>query len=226
MKDVDYINYYKDSFLESGMAKKLLALIDADQTSFPYLENFCERHNGIHGTNWNVAQIQTYDLTAAWGISAAELQAKFDEFNAEHLANLPAVDGAVKGIRQLKELGYEIACASDRPLALQTDTELCYQRAFGGSVQKVYLTGRSVGPVRQGDVTKGALCRDLGAVVMIEDSLERAREVRDTSEGTTVFLFGDYKWNRGNGLGESIIRTVTWEDVVREAEKLKEKLGF
>lgn len=205
--------------------KKPLILVDADQTSFKYLELFCPDHNSKHGTDWDVDKIHVYDLTAAFGLSSDVLNERFSAFNKIHLASLPAVDGAPEGVRALREMGYDIACASDRPVDLQQDTEACYRRGFGGDVCQVYLTGQACEAATGRPVTKGTLCRDLGAVAMVEDSLERAREIRQTSPRTTVYLFKNYRWNQCASPGEGIIRTVTWEDVVREARKLRATLG-
>lgn len=203
------------------MERPIIA-VDADQVSFDYLGPFCEWHNRIYGTDWKVKRIRVYNLTEALDIPPEELQRRFDIFNMDHLVSLPVIDGAREGFRQLVETGYEIVAVSDRPSKLQRQTEESFERAFGRDVSRVYLTSRGVGPILGDSVTKGTLCRDLGAVAMVEDSKERAADVREKSPGTQVCLFGRYRWNETDGeLPNGIVRTYTWTDVVREVNKLR-----
>ena len=68
------------------------------------------------------------------------------------------------------------------------------------------------------------MCLDIGAKVLIDDSLDYAIDV--ASHGIPVVLFdwnGSYGWNKpkpGQVLPENIHRVISWEDAVKKAEEL------
>ena len=63
-------------------------------------------------------------------------------------------------------------------------------------------------------MSKPELCRQIGAVALIDDSIDYARECAD--DGIPVFLFGKYAWNAcAEELSPLITRVHTWRMVAQ-----------
>ncbi len=65
------------------------------------------------------------------------------------------------------------------------------------------------------------MCRDLGAVALIDDSLRYALEC--ASSLRVVYLFGEYGWNRtpaGTHVPDNVVRVASWADLVPLAIQL------
>lgn len=66
-------------------------------------------------------------------------------------------------------------------------------------------------------IRKVDLCRELGASVLIDDSLIYAREV--ASVGIKALLFdleGTYMWNKSDALPLGVTRVFGWDDVLEQ----------
>ena len=58
---------------------------------------------------------------------------------------------------------------------------------------------------------KGDVCRQLGVDILIDDYLEHALAAAEC--GIEVLLFGDYPWNRADGLPICVRRVRDWSHV-------------
>ena len=61
--------------------------------------------------------------------------------------------------------------------------------------------------------TKAQVCQELGAELLIEDSLHHAQTV--AACGVTVLLFGDYPWNQTANLPKNVVRVRNWREVIK-----------
>jgi uncharacterized HAD superfamily protein len=209
----EYSKSYKLLFLFCVMDEKDVIAVDADMVLFNYVGEFCDWHNKRHGTDWSLSDISLYDVAAVFGLSADELQARFDVFNADNLANLFPIDGAKEALTELA-LKHKLVCVSSRPLKTREATLVSLSKHFPDIFSDLHLTGQSLNLSKVHEITKGTLCRDLGVKHMIEDGLEHALEIRKTSPNTQVWLFGNYAWNKPKDkLPEGIHVAYTWGDV-------------
>jgi uncharacterized HAD superfamily protein len=70
--------------------------------------------------------------------------------------------------------------------------------------------------------SKPDMCKDIGAVLLIDDSLDYASQCAEAQ--LDAILFGDYAWNRSKqDLHENIVRVAHWLDVEKAIDEILEK---
>lgn len=85
--------------------------LDFDETLFPTLEKVLEIYNKRHGTNFELSQITTYNLSDSFESDVAdELIELFVEKDV--YSSLQPYKGAVKAVKTLVEQGHEVYIAT------------------------------------------------------------------------------------------------------------------
>lgn len=85
--------------------------LDFDETLFPTLEKVLEVYNKRHGTNLELSQITTYNLSDSFDTEVAdELIGLFVE--KEVYSSLQPYKGAVRAVKTLVEQGHEVYVAT------------------------------------------------------------------------------------------------------------------
>jgi len=137
-----------------------------------------------------------------WG-TLAETFAKAKAFYSSsriHTAN--TVPGAREGVQALRDAGFRLIIISARYRSLQGETWKWVDRNFPGLFDTVICIGQfedeNVRPGHElvAKLTKQQVCLDLGAKLLIDDSLENALACATHNPPTPVLLFGDYEWNK------------------------------
>lgn len=187
--------------------------VDIDQVIFNVIEPFLSFYNERFGTQLTIDDVYDYNLAKVLDFSSDELQELFDIFNEGNLLTLPPVDGALEGVKNLAK-EHEIIAVTSRPLKTMAKTVESLSLTFPNCFSGIHFTGQSFDLINRHGRTKGSLCRELGLNHMIEDSLEHAKEIRETSPETHVWLFGNYKWNRIEDKLDGITSAGTWKEVV------------
>jgi len=192
------------------MAKPLLA-IDIDEVLFPLVPELAAYHNAQHGTSLAPADFLSYDLDKVWGGTVAEAVAKVNAFFAVDHLHIEPIDGAFDSLKSLAD-HFRLVVITSRHDSLTDATHAWIERHFAGVFETVILAGNHHAG---GDVkTKVSLCRELGAVALIDDSLRYVTECSDA--GQRAILFGDYPWNQADELPQGVIRVADWEEVRAE----------
>jgi 5'(3')-deoxyribonucleotidase len=189
------------------MAKSVLA-IDIDEVLFPLVPEIAAYHNTHHGTNLKVDDFVTYDLEKVWGGTVAEAVAKVNAFFAVGNIQIEPIDGAIENLKRLAD-SYRLVVITSRHDSLTDATHAWLDRHFAGVFETVILAGNHYAG---GDVkTKVSLCREMGAVALIDDSLRYVKECSNV--GQRAILFGDYPWNQADDLPAGIVRAQDWDEV-------------
>ena len=66
--------------------------------------------------------------------------------------------------------------------------------------------------VMEKPLTKAEVCKEIGAVALIDDSLKHLLQCSEV--GIEGILFGDYPWNQTDSLPENITRCTNWLEVL------------
>lgn len=104
-------------------------------------------------------------------------------------SHVPLLPSAELAIYQLAEQ-YEIVLITARDKSWEAATRRWLADNLGGKVAEVYFTSAHKD---KRDMTKGQLCRHLGAKVLIDDNVEHCQSALD--EGIEAILFGQYGWH-------------------------------
>ena len=130
-------------------------------------------------------------------------------FQSSYFDLVRPIPGSVEGVGVVARQ-HELAIITARPISLTTQTHDWLGKYFPGEFSSVYLTNQASidGPRR----TKSEVCLEIGAGILIEDTLENAEEC--ASKGIDVLLY-ERPWNRDVvGLHERITRVRSWKEVV------------
>ena len=189
------------------MPKPVLA-IDIDEVLFPLVPHLATFHNAQHGTSLVTADYNNYDLEKVWGGTVTEAVAKINAFFAVDHLHIEPIEGALDNLRLLAE-HFRLVVITSRHDNLTDATHAWLDRHFAGVFEMVILAGNhhAGGNVK----TKVSLCRELGAVALIDDSLRYVVECADA--GQRAILFGDYPWNQNNELPVGVVRLRNWDEV-------------
>ena len=189
------------------MPKPVLA-IDIDEVLFPLVPELAAYHNAQHGTSLAASDFVSYDLDKVWGGTVADAVAKVNAFFAVDHLHIEPIKGAIDSLRLLAEY-FQLIVITSRHDSLTDATYAWIDRYFADLFETVILAGNHHAG---GDVkTKVSLCRELGAVALIDDSLRYVLECSDV--GQRAILFGDYPWNQADKLPEGVVRARDWNEV-------------
>jgi len=137
-----------------------------------------------------------------WG-TPDETFAKVDVFySTARLHTARPVPGAREGVQALRDMGYRLIIVTARLTRTHKDSWQWVDRNFPDLFDSVICTGQfedaagKSGHELVTKLTKQEVCLDLGAKLLIDDSLENALLCASHNPPTPVLLFGDYEWNK------------------------------
>lgn len=160
-----------------------------------------------------------YDITSpywgywekVWGVDETEGAARYEAFLAAKVAEEVVFDvlpGSTDTLRLLKDRGYELAVLTKRRPVLQEVTHRWLEQHYPETFSGVHFVDLWKADEQ---VTKAAICREIGAGYLIDDSAEHCSLADEA--GVQALLFGDYGWNRAEKLPNSIVRVRDWAAV-------------
>lgn len=197
--------------MEDNAPKKIA--IDIDEVQFEFMNPFAKWHNKTHNTNWNPNDLISYNMWETWGGTKEEaIQKVFQFYNTNDFSNLKPISGAFNAISTLSK-EFQICNITARPLIVKEKTIQALNKHFPMIKEdNVYFASNFY---ENGNGKKSAICKQVNASMMIEDSLEYAIDC--ASNGIFVILL-NRPWNRSETLPENIIRAQTWEEVPKIVE--------
>lgn len=114
---------------------------------------------------------------------------------------LQPVPHAMDSLLQLKER-YELHVVTSRQYAIQDATLAWISRHYPGLFSQVHFGNHYS---REGKVrSKPEICKDIGAVLLIDDSLQYAYQCH--SADIPVILFGEYAWNQKHSVHSTLFQ--------------------
>ncbi|KAH7883864.1 hypothetical protein F5I97DRAFT_1603704 [Phlebopus sp. FC_14] len=154
-----------------------------------------------------------------WG-PPATTHAKVKQFyQSNWIETVPPVPGAREGIEALRLLGYRLIIVTARGQHVQADSWIWVQRWFPSCFESIICTGQFANSPKAAPdgvnalphakkaheiatkLTKAQVCIDLGAKLLIDDSMENAMTCAlhpsdNENRPPLVLLFGSYEWNK------------------------------
>jgi uncharacterized HAD superfamily protein len=130
-------------------------------------------------------------------------------FNSDYFRNMKPVEGAVETIGQLSQKN-GLFIVTSRYKIIKEKTYEQVDGHFKG-IRGICFTKNNY--TNNGwNMTKAEACSMLEADVLIEDSLEYARDC--AAHGFRVLLF-DEPWNRAKRLPKKITRVKSWQEILQ-----------
>lgn len=189
--------------------------IDIDEVLGNFLSEVIAFHNSAYGTDLEIGQFTSYRFWEIWGGTREQAIDKIYEFKeTEYFRGIRPLPGAQKAITELKAAN-ELCIVTSRQNEFIEVTRAWLDRYFPNCFSGVYFTnhyGHS-----ESSITKAQICDQIGADLLIDDSLDFALEC--AVAGRQAILF-DYPWNKASRLPEAIRRVSSWDEAVKIIESL------
>jgi len=190
------------------MDRQVLA-IDFDDVLLPFNREFSLFHNEKHGTKVGYEDISSYDMSLVYGCSHETVIERVKQFyhSAQHAQANP-VQGAVEALRRLAtRCVFDIV--TSRAEEFHTCTHAYLDRFFREIFRSVHFTNGFGAGEGARTRSKSEICREIGAVALVDDALSHAEEV--ARSGIPVLL-PDRPWNR-SCTPPGVIRVNSWDDI-------------
>lgn len=137
----------------------------------------------------------------------------YDDLHSEMAidqSHVPLLPGAAFAIGEISKR-FDIAMVTARSLKWEKATLEWLKKHFGEGFLSVHFAGSKSGK------SKGELCSDIGAKILIDDNVGHCISAKDNGMG--AILFGDYGWQKGDMT--DIVRCKDWPEVLRYLDGVK-----
>jgi len=190
------------------MQKKVVA-VDWDDVVFDFNGHFAPWHNQHFGTDVVYEKIASFRLSEVYGGTEEVMLGRVRQFTHEMHARVRPVEGAPAALLRLKEK-YELHVNTSRSETLEDMMRDWSGDNTADAFHAYRFTNGFGGLDHHVKRTKSSICKEIGAVVHIEDAPEHAYEV--ALSGTPV-LMPDRPWNRNTALPKNVTRVYSWDEI-------------
>ncbi len=121
-------------------------------------------------------------------------------------AHIPLLPGALYAVSELRKRFHVILVTSRNPV-LKTATRRWLDENLGIDIDIYFAKGQDHDA---SSLTKGEICKNLGAWLLIDDSVEHVQSALDY--GTEAILFGSYGWH--SHLPKGAVNKQNWSDIL------------
>lgn len=159
-------------------------------------------HYRVEGEYWGYYE----RVWSTHGIADRVPMRQLDDQMLEDQSHVPLLPGASFAIGEISKR-YDIAIVTARNPAWEQETLRWLQTHFGDVFISVHFAGNRHLPSGQ---TKGELCKDVGAFMLIDDNPGHCKSALDV--GLETILFGEYGWHYD--IPEAAVRCKDWPEVL------------
>ncbi|KAF9229612.1 hypothetical protein BS17DRAFT_771683 [Gyrodon lividus] len=162
-------------------------------------------HNETYGSDMDLskAYYYCYSKNPHWG-STATTRTKVKRFyGSNKLGEALPVPGAREGVHALRILGFCLIIVTARGMDAYADSWSWVQRWFPECFTSMVCVGQFASNGSSKRVSKAEVCIDIGAKLLIDDSMDNALACAQYAapDGVAkvpppVLLFGAYEWNK------------------------------
>ena len=190
------------------MSKEIIA-IDVDEVLFPFIDEFIADHNNKYGSSLNKSNFDKYDFSEQLGTELSETMRRvFDFTQSLREKYVEPIVSARESIAKLVSK-YTLVVITARQADFEEVTLNWVAEHFPDQFSEVRHIGYA--PIMEVPLSKAQVCREIGAIALIDDSLEHVSKC--TEIGVQGVLFGDYPWNKTSSLPHGVVRCVDWPTV-------------
>ena len=183
--------------------------IDIDDTLLDFVGAYAVFHNEVYKTNLKKENFKTYSFNHARGGTMQQAISTVKQFyKTDFFKEMQPFPGAVEVVQKLKE-NNELFVVTSRPNYIQEETFEQIAKHFSNIFSEVFFSSNHYTKAKNSGRTKAEICYDLGVSLLIDDSLEYAKQC--VEKGINTILL-DSPWNQ-NGNLEGITRVNNWKEV-------------
>lgn len=190
--------------------------IDIDDVLADFSEGFIKHIKKVKGVNVEIHDLKVAEWWKAWGKTLEESTKTIYEFlQSEDIMKVEPKTGAIRALKLLKQKGHKLTVITGRPANVHEKTRQWVHDNLPNVFEEVYCTDFHI--VNNGKLTKGGICEEIGADLLIDDYPGYAKECLD--KGIQVLLFDSF-WNHGFELLPGLTRIHNWEEALDYIDKL------
>ncbi len=183
--------------------------VDVDEVLFPFVEEFVKFDNAIHGGEFTSEHFLSYAFEDVLGTPMDEAVRRVYDFNGSDHGHITPLEKTHDALSSLSER-FDLMIVTARHPQFAASTKDWVSRHLDGFFSSLSHIGYA--PVMEMPIKKVEVCRELGAIALIDDSLSHVSEcAEDNIEG---ILFGDYPWNQADVLPSGVVRCRDWAAVL------------
>src|SRR3989344_5813352 len=147
--------------------------IDFDDVLLDSYTSLNDFHNFSYGTSHGREDIRSWLIEHTWGCTPEEALARVEAwYDSSWHSRIEPMPGAQAAVTQLAE-SHELHIITGRPGRVSEMTQQLAREHFPGVFKEIHFSNHFKANAR----SKGAVCRDVGVDLMIEDALNHARAV-------------------------------------------------
>lgn len=181
--------------------------IDLDDVLALSLIDFIDFYNKKFNNKISVEDFTGFSLNESIGMPIEEERKLLEEYDAScHYDNIKPMEGAKEAIKELSE-NHQLFIVTSRPQKREKQTREWLKKYIEGIEDVFFIRQEYKGKAK----TKGEVCKEIGAEILIEDNLDYAKSC--VVEGVRVLLF-DYPYNREDDINPLITRVKSWKEVL------------
>lgn len=189
--------------------------VDFDDVLMDFNAGFLVSHNNLYKTTLTYEDLIDYDnWERVYGTDKETMtdRAKHFYHSPEHMLVSPVI-GAVEAITQLSKT-YSLQIVTSRPATVRENTLKWLDQHFPKLFHDYHFTNIYAADMDIKPRSKPEVCKEIGAVVLIDDALRHASDVANSG---IPALLPDRPWNRSH-TPEGVTRVKNWDDVVKWVE--------
>ena len=192
---------------------RLTIAIDCDDVLLNTIETCLKEYENRYGVVIPPDMSYSKD-PSVWGVEdySEALNRQYKIFSE---VDFPPIFGSQDVLSRLSK-EHELWVLTGRHEDMAEMTQASIDKYFPNIFTRVRFTGFLKGS----NVTKGLVCREIGAQVMIDDLPTHIDSVIDEGGIKEAIIFGDYPWNKDQKLGSMAVHCLNWLSVEDEIARI------
>lgn len=197
------------------VGRKLVLAFDCDDVLVPTSHQLLDYYNELYGTAVPYEGFYSDDL---WGApSLEEASRRVDDLiKSGAMADAVPQQSTIDSVQRIASMGHEMHVVTGRQSYQETETIALLDRYYPDIFRSIEHTNMyASGENAQLRRSKGEVCRNLGAHMLVDDHIVHGYDV--IAAGVEDFVvYGDYPWNRFDTLAQGMVHCLTMAEVERE----------
>jgi len=184
--------------------------IDVDDTLLDFVGAYIIFHNKIYKTNLKKEDFKTYSFNHVMGGTMGKAINSVKEFyTTPFFMKMIPLQNAIDVVQKLKKYN-ELFVITSRSSDMQEGTLEQITRYFPNTFSRIIFASNHYTKIKNTGKTKAEICLDLGASLLIDDSLIYTKEC--VIEGINAILI-DAPWNQDGDI-RGVTRVKNWREIL------------
>jgi hypothetical protein len=190
------------------MKQRPVIALDYDDTCVPTRRDLLRHYDGLDGTDFHLDDTVGYSLVEVWKCSEDEAWERVFAHQAMDHSHVEPLPGSREILKILSPY-YDFQIVTARPSYLEYNTLPYIKLFFGEDISALHMAENLLNGEFESVKSKLEVCRDIGAVVLIDDHPHHVQLASE--EGLPCIVHGMHPWNHDiQAVPGLIFRAPTW----------------